>query len=1145
MNPSQSPDAIVATCSDMQYHPRNYYLVSLGRTSTKSAAHKEAISSLSKGPLYNRLLALQTVHGSRDTQLLLSLFANDPSRTLQLRAAKIVATYAPDDGIVEAAGSLGTLVLGTLTRELKKRHRQNVIDRILQLLRKPKLALFMKLLPFGTESYVSKVLFDEGVWNEVMTRAWGRYATILPSVAYHACMKQIERADSYGWGYTVYTILNSCLPFISRAKKDELGESKTAVDLVRALLAKSWANMKDGNFPNLQCVVDKFPREILPLLLAREERVSYNWTTRGYDLLSVEELEALYRHTPAAIPGTTKYGFQLLPAEKRVPIFKLAENHWRQNDGFLNIVILHSLPTREREDEARRQLHLERNETKPLEQMRAAALLPWDEGLEANKQYIQNNDIELRAPALRAQIWAVRYQRNKLKEALELITKRPYDNDVVRMSMLESLESLPQGMWKEEHLAALKDVYTQSFDAADLSYGSQSSLWDLGVKLLPRFPKELSPLMVRLVEKRGVENHVWKRFDRSIPEEALRIFEGVLMPTLRLWRADKRVDALLYFGEYFEDVLDRAPQILDLLEEAACESLIGWLVWFHMRRIKKHKPDRIPGMVQRMLDDDLSKIAIGNIEDWLTMCSPELLNKYLVEFGYKGAYSTGTTQIIEYRHGKATWTAKQQELYARTLARAIRDGSYSDSTVQPYVKLLAELEYTGVACEALKEFAGLSEQRTVVRDTAIRALGRLDEGNGVATLLEALGDNRARIAIYALRGVVLTEMSPSRALELLKNVETNKITVQKEIVRLIGDLGTEDSYDYLVAKDQDPNLHVDVRCALLSRLWNLETEDYQGMETIFERNANHQHHAVLKTLAQLPAVPMIPGKGIAMDCTELLTKLITTILTHGDAGVQMTVLNRLWSDPLPLEDFDHVDPRPLQLQLESIILSSRKKLDMLAGACRAYFNHYLSSTSPESPDAPGSSIAKLFGKIIAKRDYEVLHEVFSIFITPPIDAHLLTYGTPTAKQVLEVLRKDRLCQTLCVKLIFKLPGTELYPHILHIVPTLHADALVEAENLFGVLIQAPPKDLDLAALERALRSTEDEKARRLGLAALVALGRTPEGWTDERRRMLHAYRSDESALVAEAAAFVFPPDLEKGETVKGAGRGARGLRRGG
>jgi hypothetical protein len=438
----------------------------------------------------------------------------------------------------------------------------------------------------------------------------------------------------------------------------------------------------------------------------------------------------------------------------------------------------------------------------------------------------------------------------------------------------------------------------------------------------------------------------------------------------------------------------------------------------------------------------------------------------------------------------------------------------------------------------------LKEERTVVRDTAIRALGRLDEGKGMATLLEALGDSRARIAIYALRGVMLKEMSPGRALDLLKKVETNKITVEKEIVRLIGDLGTEDSYNYLVEKEQDPNLHVDVRCALLGRLWNLETEDYQRNEAIFERNANHQHHAVLKTLAQLPAIAVIPGKGTAMDCTELLTKLITMILAHGDAGVQMTVLNRLGGDPLPLEDFD-VDSRPLQRQLESIILSSRKKLDMLAAACRAYFTHYLSSTSPESPNTPRSAIAKLFEKIIAKRDYEILHEVFSNFIGPHVAAHLLTDGTPAATQVLGVLWKDRLCQTLCVKLIFRLTGTELYPRLLRIAPTLHADSLVEAENLFGVLIQAPPKDLDLGALERELWSSEDERSRRLGLAALVALGRTTEGWTAERRRMLDAYRSDESALVAEAATFVFPPDLDKGETIKGVSPGARGFRRGG
>lgn len=58
------------------------------------------------------------------------------------------------------------------------------------------------------------------------------------------------------------------------------------------------------------------------------------------------------------------------------------------------------------------------------------------------------------------------------------------------------------------------------------------------------------------------------------------------------------------------------------------------------------------------------------------------------------------------------------------------------------------------------------------------------------TLIEAMNDDRARIAIYALRRSLL-EMPVSRALLLLRAVPLEKVTVAKEVVRLLGELPTQ------------------------------------------------------------------------------------------------------------------------------------------------------------------------------------------------------------------------------------------------------------------------------------------------------------------------------------------------------------------
>ena len=106
----------------------------------------------------------------------------------------------------------------------------------------------------------------------------------------------------------------------------------------------------------------------------------------------------------------------------------------------------------------------------------------------------------------------------------------------------------------------------------------------------------------------------------------------------------------------------------------------------------------------------------------------------------------------------------------------------------------------------------------MTRDTALRMLGRMDGGQGVLLLLSALDDDRGRIAIYALRQALL-QMPQTRAIALLKGVSATKVTVAKEVVRLLGELRTEESLQELLAWNDRP-LHRDVRIALLRATWD-------------------------------------------------------------------------------------------------------------------------------------------------------------------------------------------------------------------------------------------------------------------------------------------------------------------------------------
>lgn len=64
-------------------------------------------------------------------------------------------------------------------------------------------------------------------------------------------------------------------------------------------------------------------------------------------------------------------------------------------------------------------------------------------------------------------------------------------------------------------------------------------------------------------------------------------------------------------------------------------------------------------------------------------------------------------------------------------------------------------------------------------------------------------------------------------------------------------------------------------------------------------------------------------------------------------------------------------------------------------------------------------------------------------------------------------------------------------------------------------------------MEQFLANKSDERARRLALAFLKAGVERAGAWTDGQRERLGVYGGDESVLVREAAAFIFPPVKEE------------------
>ena len=188
----------------------------------------------------------------------------------------------------------------------------------------------------------------------------------------------------------------------------------------------------------------------------------------------------------------------------------------------------------------------------------------------------------------------------------------------------------------------------------------------------------------------------------------------------------------------------------------------------------------------------------------------------------------------------------------------------------------------------LIELAG--DERPAVRDAAIRALGRLDGGEGIPVLLEMLDDARSRIAIYALRKSIL-EMPAGEAFTILQKVPLTRVTVAKEVIRLLGELQIETAYRQLLAMATG-QLHRDLRVALLRAFWGYLEKDQTW--PLLEQAALDPDPAIAANAGR------IPTNRLSTTAQQRVVRLLNLLLGHPEPRVRTAVLDRC--SQLPVSD---------------------------------------------------------------------------------------------------------------------------------------------------------------------------------------------------------------------------------------------------
>ena len=789
-----SREELLAELDGLTHNARMTAMVGFGRRAATDPAAAAVVAALERGRPYERRLAVQSCAGSRDGAHLLRALA-DPSRLVSGLAAWLAPDVCDDAQVLTALAGANLAARRKIIVRLHRRGRQATIEAFLTRLADQGHPDLVRLLPYGSGRLVAQHL-DR--YPDAAAADWSKLANWDPAAAADAMERRAAGAGGHdarlAWqAHAVLAVLADRLP-------------DRAVALARAL----GRHAPVGRL-HLAPLVRRRPNEVADLVLADDTGPSVRFGAVAHRL-DPERLLALAERRGAAL-GPPELYLKRLPPTLRARLYALCERGWRDADGAVRLQVLERLPAEVRRREARRHLALPALATRPAQRLPYASLLPWDEARGVLDPFVRNPDAALRALALAALVTSVRFERERLGDLLALVLARKNEQDPVRLAILAALAGLPPGRWRAEHLDDLGRVIRQAVDASDASPATTAQAERIVVRLLPFQPDWSAQWLATLVRERGQVSLYAAGV--QLTDADVRRIAPALRPVLESWQTREREPQLLDAATYIGRRLRVFDALADMLENVIYEAAHAWNAERALGLLAGHRRDRFARLVPALLAKDPSWVTRPTVYDHLHRRQQDLLTPFLGRQVFRGRFSTGRTRfVLPLTDGFYRWTPAQQAAFAKTLTELTRDAERDTPAVLGAVVALAALP--DVPPDRIVVLADAGNTKQAVRDAAVRALGRLDEGRGVTTLLDAMADDRARIAIYALRRSLL-DMPVARAVALLRRVPMGKVTVAKEVVRLLGDMASDEAYDHLLSLDR-ADLHRDVRVALLRAL---------------------------------------------------------------------------------------------------------------------------------------------------------------------------------------------------------------------------------------------------------------------------------------------------------------------------------------
>lgn len=737
---------------------------------------------------------------------------------------------------------------------------------------------------------------------------------------------------------------------------------------------------------------------------------------------------------------------------------------------------------------------------------------------------------------------------------LALVLDRKHEQDPVRGRMIAALNAWPRRIWRPEHTTALGQMVRDALDASDCSVGTAAALESLIARRFHLDPGWAAGWLATLVKERGRIHD--PAFARHLSDDDLRAAAPALREVATAWAARERGLPLLQLARgvgarmalvpglgdlvaglladnTWEYLAREAASVLQLFDRARLVPLLGGLVrgwlkqgWVHtvvhlaanepeaplhpelgegleriargpwlpgdihaaLRVLRTKDPARFDRVVEAVLAADESLVCLPEVYTHLHHRRQDLLDPFLGDRVITGRFATGKTRwILPFERGFHRWTPAQNTRFHATLAGLIADTGRDTPAVLRAVSILPRLEYA--PADALCALA--DDARPPVREKAIRVMARCDAGQGVPTLVGCLDDARARFAIYGLRRA-LKDIPPARVVTLLGGVSLRKVTVAKEVLRILGALRHDTAYARLVALDGQP-LHRDVRIALLRALW--DHLDRDATWDIFARAVEAPDWVMAARLGDIPA------DRLTAQSDRKLSALLARILQRPEPEARIDLLRR--AAHLAVRDPDRALLRACAARIASPYDDEVREAT-LAFAHRA---------DADDADTLGATLAA------ERNDARVVQVAVETLLILPLRTR--ASWTHAARAMEDALAADARLDPLRVRVAaaWRDPAEWAFE-----VRRTGEDKPLDHDAMAAV--SAGVAALPLTALRAVTERWAGSPAAEVRRAAVWALERDAgpdRGWTPERLARLQALQTDPCPAVAGAARRVVVP----------------------